>query len=95
MIDVMMGVFHPIIGLKSANVQFPLWLKVVSLSGFLMTLLYAVLSVVPIINVESRLIFISKISSVIILANILGFAIFKFAGRKSASEATVAMKEAD
>jgi hypothetical protein len=85
----------PIIGLKSANVHFPLWLKVVSLSGFLMTLLYAVLSVVPIINVESRLIFISKISSVIIIANILGFTIFKLAGRKSASEAAVAVKEAD
>ena len=54
----------------------PLWLKAAALSGFLMTLLYVVLSILPIVQVESRLIFALKISSLIVLANVLGLAIF-------------------
>jgi amino acid transporter len=85
----------PVIGLKSANVEFPLWLKIVSLSGFLTTLLYVVLSVFPIINVPSRLAFIGKISAVILIANIIGAAIFKLAGRKQATETKAVLNEAD
>src|SRR3954465_6386803 len=43
----------PLFGLKGAA-RPPLWLKVCALSGFLMTLLYVALSLVPIIQVESR-----------------------------------------
>lgn len=62
----------PIVG----RVQAPLWLKACALSGFLMTLLFVVLSILPIVQVESRLVFAVKISSLIIVTNLIGFAMF-------------------
>jgi len=43
----------------------------------LMTLLYVGLSVVPIIQVESRLIFALKISGLIVITNIIGFVLYR------------------
>jgi amino acid transporter len=70
----------PLIGLS--GIRAPLWLKVVSASGLLMTLLYVTLSVFPIINVESWFAFASKIIAVILVANIIGTGIFLFARRR-------------
>ncbi|MDT5060758.1 MAG: glutamate:GABA antiporter [Acidobacteriota bacterium] len=70
----------PLIGLS--GIRAPLWLKVVSVSGLLMTLLYVTLSVFPIINVESWFAFASKIIAVILVANIIGTGIFLFAKRR-------------
>src|SRR5262249_51567528 len=47
----------PIAGLRGVRPGPPAWLRVVSLSGFLMTLLYVVLSIFPIIPVGSRALF--------------------------------------
>ena len=54
----------------------PPWLKAASASGFVMTLAFVVLSILPIISVESRVIFALKISGVVILANAIGAAIY-------------------
>jgi amino acid transporter len=54
----------------------PGWLKAASVSGFTMTLLFVVLSVLPIIRVGSPVVFALKISTVIVLANAIGAAIF-------------------
>jgi amino acid transporter len=70
----------PLIGL--GGIRTPLWLKVVSASGLLMTLLYVTLSVFPIINVESWFAFASKIIAVIMAANIIGTGIFLFARKR-------------
>jgi amino acid transporter len=51
-------------------------------SGFLMTLLYVVLSIFPIIDVVSRTSFVAKISGVVILGNVVGIAIFEMAERR-------------
>jgi amino acid transporter len=59
-----------------AGVRSPLWLKIAALSGFVMTLLFVVLSILPIVQVESRLVFALKISSVIVIANAIGLGIF-------------------
>jgi len=67
----------PIAGLRSTGTRPPIWLKVAALSGFLMTLLFVVLSILPIIQVESRLVFALKISSLIVLTNLVGLAIFR------------------
>src|ERR1044072_2239054 len=72
----------PLFGLKAVGVRLPLWLKMAALSGFLMTLLYVGLSVFPIVQVESRLAFALKITTVIVGANVIGAAIFHLAGRK-------------
>jgi glutamate:GABA antiporter len=61
----------PIVGVRS-----PLWLKVAAASGFVMTLAFVVLSILPIISVESRLSFALKISTVVVVTNVVGAAIF-------------------
>jgi glutamate:GABA antiporter len=72
----------PLFGLRGIEPRPPLWLKICALSGLLMTLLYVALSIVPIIEVESRLLFALKISGLIVLANVLGLAIYLAMGRR-------------
>ena len=72
----------PLIGLRGITPRPPVWVKIVSASGLLMTLLYVALSVFPIINVESWLAFTLKIVAVIVIANVIGTAIFLFAKNK-------------
>jgi glutamate:GABA antiporter len=66
----------PIAGVRAIRDATPFWLKLAALSGFLMTLLFVILSIVPIVQVESRLAFALKISVVVVLTNAVGFAIF-------------------
>jgi amino acid transporter len=73
----------PLFGLKGVTPRPPLWLRVVSTSGLLMTLLYVALSVFPIITVASVASFALKISLVIVAANLLGIAILVSARRKT------------
>jgi amino acid transporter len=72
----------PLAGLRGVDRRPPLWLRVCALSGLLMTLLYVALSVVPIVQVESRLLFALKIAGLIVLANLLGLMIYLAAMRK-------------
>jgi glutamate:GABA antiporter len=53
--------------------------KIASASGLVMTLLYIVLSIFPIIEVGSRFWFTAKISGVVIVGNLIGYAIFELA----------------
>jgi amino acid transporter len=76
----------PLFGLRGMNLQLPIWLKASALSGFLMTLLYVLLSINPIIQVESRLMFAIKISGLIVIANAIGFALFIVVGKKRQSK---------
>jgi amino acid transporter len=61
----------PLVGVGS-----PLWLKAAAISGFTMTLLFVVLSILPIVQVQSPLVFALKISTVVVVANVVGLAIF-------------------
>ncbi len=72
----------PLIGLRGSAERPPLWLKLSAFSGLLMTLLYVGLSIVPIIEVESRVTFAIKIGGLIVITNILGLAVFGIFGRK-------------
>ena len=72
----------PLFGLRALGARPPLWLRVVSLSGLLMTLLYLALSVFPIIKVESVATFALKISAVIVIANVVGAGIYLTAQRR-------------
>ncbi len=76
----------PIIGLRNAATRPSLGLRIAALSGFLMTLLFVVLSLVPIIQVENRLSFAMKIGCLILVTNMIGFAIYIMASRKTAPE---------
>lgn len=77
----------PLFGLRGVTPRPPLWLKVASVSGLGMTVLYIVLSVVPIIQVESVATFALKISTVIVVMNLVGIGILVAARRRSAREA--------
>jgi glutamate:GABA antiporter len=74
----------PIWGLRGVTPKPPMWLKVTSMSGLLMTLLYIVLSVVPIIDVKSPAAFAAKITVVIVMMNLVGVGILVAARRRSA-----------
>ncbi len=75
----------PIFGLRGVTPRPPGWLQAASWSGLLMTLLYVVLSIVPIIAVQSVAIFAFKVSSVIVVMNLVGVGILVAARRRSRS----------
>jgi amino acid transporter len=66
----------PIFGATRLGRRPPAWLRVASLSGLMVTILYSVLSVFPIIDVASWQIFAAKIIVVIVGANLLGAVIY-------------------
>jgi len=62
--------------LPIADRRAPALLKIAALSGLLATLLFVVISILPIVQVESRFLFAAKISAVVVGANAIGAAIF-------------------
>ena len=75
----------PLVGNRAAVSTGPLWLRAAAVSGFLMTLLYATLSVLPIVTVASRTLFALKICGVIAATNAIGIAIYWKNARKAES----------
>jgi amino acid transporter len=73
----------PIFGLRHVTPRPPRWLQLASWSGLLMTLLYIVVSVFPIIQVQSVAGFGLKISAVIVVMNLVGVGILIAARRRS------------
>jgi amino acid transporter len=67
----------PLVGLRNRAARPPMWLRAAALSGFLMTVLYVTLSILPIVQVESRLLFAAKICGLILAANAVGVATFR------------------
>ena len=66
----------PVVAFRGTDARLPLWLRVASVSGFAVSLLYVVLSVFPIIDVTSWLSFAIKISAVVVGLNVVGAALF-------------------
>jgi amino acid transporter len=75
----------PILGLRAVTPRPSRWLQAASLSGLLMTVLYVVLSVFPIIKVASVAGFALKIVAVIVVMNVVGVGILVAARRRSQS----------
>jgi amino acid transporter len=75
----------PLFGLRNVSPRPPLWLRLASWSGLLMTVLYIVLSVFPIIAVASVATFALKITLVIVAMNAVGIGILWSAGRRRAA----------
>jgi amino acid transporter len=72
----------PLVGLRDAETRPALWLRVAAASGFSVTLLYVILSIFPIIDVESWTSFAVKISGVVVGLNLTGAALFYNARRR-------------
>jgi amino acid transporter len=66
----------PLFGMKAFGLRSPLWLKLACASGFLVSVLYIGFTIVPIIAVESRLLFAAKIIAVVVTANLIGIIIY-------------------
>ena len=66
----------PLVGLRGSP-RAPMVTQIAAASGFLMTLLYVGLSIVPIVQVESRLLFALKLSALVIGTNAIGVVIFR------------------
>ncbi len=71
----------PLFGLKGLGHRVPIWLKAAAASGFAMTLLFVSLSIMPIVKVESQLLFAVKIGGLIVVTNLIGLGIY-FAARR-------------
>lgn len=72
----------PMFGMKAIGVKAPWWLKVACASGFLVTLVYIRFSIAPITDVESPMSFALKIAGTVLLANVVGVAIYVIGKRK-------------
>ena len=75
----------PFLSPKDRGLRPGLWLRVAAISGFVMTLLYVVLSIFPIIPVEESSHYSLKIAAVVIGANCLGWMIYRSGRRRAVS----------
>ena len=73
----------PLFGLRNVSPRPPLWLRLASWSGLLMTVLYIVLSVFPIIAVTSVATFALKITATIVVMNLVGIGVLWSAARRA------------
>jgi glutamate:GABA antiporter len=73
----------PLVGLARTGERAPRWIAAAAAAGFATTVLYVVLSVLPIVSVVSRFTFAVKVSSLVILVNAAGTFIYLRARRAS------------
>ena len=66
----------PVLARKDSSLRAPLWMKVLACSAFLLTLLFVVLSIFPIIPVASQSAYSAKTVAVIVLANLAGLVLY-------------------
>ncbi len=80
----------PLFGLRGTTLRPPLWLRVAAAVGLCVTLLYATLTIFPIVEVESRLAFAAKIIGATVGTNLFGVALFLLARRRRRTQQTAA-----
>jgi glutamate:GABA antiporter len=66
----------PVLARKNRSLRGPAWLKILCVSGFLLTLLFVILSVVPIIPVASQSAYTQKTIAVLFLTNAAGLLLY-------------------
>jgi amino acid transporter len=66
----------PIVGLARTGTRAPRWIRIVSVVGLATVMLYVVLSIVPIVDVVSRLAFALKIGGIVVVANAAAVALY-------------------
>ncbi len=72
----------PIVAPKNRGLRPKLWLRLAAASGFLVTLLFVLLSAFPIIKVANQTAYTMKTLSVILGANMIGWLIYRVGSRK-------------
>jgi amino acid transporter len=71
----------PLLARKELGVRPAVWLRIAAVSGFVVTLLYIVLSVFPIIDVQSSWQYSIKTAAVILGANLIGVLLYQWRTR--------------
>jgi amino acid transporter len=66
----------PLVGLARTGQRAPLWIRIAAAFGFATAVLFVVLSVLPIVDVESRLAFAVKVGGTVVLINAVGAALY-------------------
>jgi amino acid transporter len=74
----------PLFARKERGIRPGYWLRIAAASGLLVTLLFVLLSIFPIIEVKSRSAYAIKTGAALIGANILGVLLYRLSGSKSA-----------
>lgn len=77
----------PIIAMRRFGSHAPWWLKIAATLGFGASAIGAYYTVLPIIEVQSRFLFAAKIIAVVVIANVIGAAIYLFDKSRSAKSA--------
>jgi len=72
----------PLFGMKALGVKAPWWLKIACASGFIVTLIYIRYSIVPITDVGDLRSFGMKIIVTVVVANVVGVALYVLRKRK-------------
>jgi hypothetical protein len=72
----------PLFGMKALGVRSPWWLKLACASGFVVSLVFIRFSIMPITEVENPLSFALKVSGTVVVANVIGLAIYVLRKRK-------------
>jgi amino acid transporter len=75
----------PLFGMKAFGVRTPMWLKVACASGFIVTVIYIGFTIVPIIEVGSRITFAAKIIGTVLVANIVGIVLYQLGKQRSST----------
>ncbi|HEY0369488.1 MAG TPA: APC family permease [Chthoniobacterales bacterium] len=73
----------PIFGLRAISSRAPMWLRIAAAIGGIVSLLYIVFTVIPIVPVESPVAFAAKIILTTVIANAIGAFIFLAAAKRS------------
>jgi amino acid transporter len=74
----------PIFGMKAFGVRAPWWLKIACVSGFLASVVYLIFAPFPITQVDRPLEFALKVIATIVLANVVGVALYTLGKKKRA-----------
>jgi amino acid transporter len=72
----------PLFAMKRFGVKAPWWLKLASISGLVVSVIAGFYTMIPITQVDSPLSFALKIIGVVVLANVIGAALYLFSGRQ-------------
>src|SRR5882724_12056615 len=76
----------PLVAIRRFGVRTPLWLKIASASGFVVSVIAGFYTMIPITRVDSPGMFAAKILVVVVIANAIGIMLFVL-GRKRAERA--------
>src|SRR5467141_2065839 len=78
----------PLIAMKRFGVRAPLWLKIASASGFIVSVIAGFYTMIPITKVDSPGMFAAKIIVVVVIANAIGVVLFALGRKRAEKSAT-------